>query len=59
MIHHVLNDESMSQTAVFKWHKIFKDGRGNMEEKYLAVRPSTSRTDDEVQSLREVMNLDN
>ena len=48
----------MSQTAVFKWHKLFKDGREILENEPRAGRPSTSRTDDKVQRLRKVLNSD-
>ena len=33
MIRRVFEDESMSQTAGFKWHKLFKDGRESVEDK--------------------------
>ena len=55
MIRQVFKDESMSQTAVFKWHKLFKDGRESVEDEPRAGRPSTSRTDDKVQRVREML----
>ena len=58
MIHQVFKDESMSQTAVFKSHKLFKNGRESVEDEPCAGRPSTSRTDDKVQRVREVFNSD-
>ena len=51
MIRQVFKDERMSQTAVFKGHKLFKDGRAPR-------RPSTSRADKKVQRVREVLNSD-
>ncbi|XP_071449362.1 protein GVQW3-like isoform X2 [Hetaerina americana] len=58
LIREVFKDESMSQTAVFKWHKLFKDGRESVDDEPRAGRPSTSRTDDNVQRVREVLNSD-
>ncbi|XP_011859854.1 PREDICTED: putative uncharacterized protein FLJ37770 [Vollenhovia emeryi] len=56
MIRQVFGSDSLSQTAVFKWHKLFKDGRESVEDKPRAGRPSTSRTDDNVQRVRDVLN---
>ncbi|XP_023714359.1 protein GVQW3-like, partial [Cryptotermes secundus] len=58
MIRQVFKDESMSQTAVFKWHKLFKCGRECVEDEARGGRPSTSRTDDNVQRVRDVLNSD-
>ena len=58
MIRQVFKDESMSQTAVFKWHKLFKSGRQSVEDEPRGGRPSTSRTDDNVQRVRDVLNSD-
>jgi len=43
---------------VFKWHKLFKDGRESVEDESRAGRPLTSRTDNNVQRVREVLNSD-
>ena len=48
MIGQMFKDESMSQTAVFKWHKLFKDGRESVEDEPITGRSSTQRTDDNV-----------
>lgn len=45
MIPQMFKDESMSQTAVFKWHKLSKDGRENVEDDPHVGRLSKSRTD--------------
>ena len=58
MIRQVFKDESMSQTAAFMWHKLFKDGRESVEDEPRAGRPSTSRNDDKVQRVREMLNSD-
>jgi transposase len=58
MIRQVFKDESMSQTAIFKWHKLFKDGREGVEDEPRAGRPWTSRIDDNVQRVREMLNSD-
>ena len=58
MLRRVFREDSMSQAAIFKWHKAFKDGRENVEDEPRAGRPSTSKTDDNVQRVREVLNSD-
>ena len=58
MIRQVFNHESMSQTAVFMWQKLCKDGRESVEDEPRAGRSSTSRTDHKVQRVREVMTSD-
>jgi len=58
VIRQFFKDESMSQTTVFKWHKLFKDGRESVEDESRAGQPSTSRTDGNEQRVREVLNSD-
>ena len=48
----------MSQSAVLKWRKLFKNGRDSVENEPRTGRPSTSQTDDKVQRVREVLNSD-
>ena len=56
MIRQVFENKSMSQSAVFKW--LFKDGREGVEGEPRAGWLSTSRTDEKVQRVREVLNSD-
>ncbi|GFY00026.1 protein GVQW3 [Trichonephila clavipes] len=44
MIQQAYGRESLSQAEVFRWHKMFKESRENVEDEPLAGRPSTSRT---------------
>lgn len=45
----------MSQTTVFKYHKLFKDGRESMDYELIAGRPLSSRTDDILQRVHEAL----
>ncbi|GFX82945.1 protein GVQW3 [Trichonephila clavipes] len=44
MIQEAYRRESYSQAQVFRWHKMFKEGRESVEDEPRAGRPSTSRT---------------
>ena len=43
----------MSRTRLFKWHKRFKEGREEVEDDHTSGRPSTSRTDKNVERVRQ------
>ncbi|XP_035233120.1 protein GVQW3-like [Stegodyphus dumicola] len=43
---------------VFMWHKRFKDGRENVEDDDRSGRPSLSRTDQNGERVRELLNND-
>ena len=58
MIRQMFKDESVSQTAVCKWHKLFKDGREGLKDEPRTGRPSASKTNDKVQPVREMLNSD-
>jgi len=38
-------DAVLSSAQVFRWHKVFKDGRESVKDEKRAGRPSTSRTE--------------
>ncbi|GFS64949.1 protein GVQW3 [Trichonephila clavipes] len=44
MIQQAYGRESLSQAQVFRWHKMFKEGRESVEDELRAGRPLTSRT---------------
>jgi len=48
----------MSRTCLFEWHKRFKDGREEMEDDHRTGRPSISRTEENIQHLREKVGSD-
>nr|XP_012143528.1 PREDICTED: putative uncharacterized protein FLJ37770 [Megachile rotundata] len=58
MIHQAYKDDSMSRTSVFEWHKNFKDGREDDEDEQRVERPSSSRSDTNVDKVREILNSD-
>jgi len=42
-------EHSLSRAQVFRWHKYFLEGREQVEDEPCAGRPSTSKTDDNVE----------
>jgi hypothetical protein len=45
-------EHSLSWAQVFRWHKSFIEGREQVKDEPLAGRPSTSKTDDNVERVR-------
>ena len=45
-------EHSLSRAQVFRWHKSFLEGREQVEDEPCAGRPSTSKTDDNVERVR-------
>ena len=43
----------MSRTRLFEWHWSFKEGREEVEDDHRRDRPSTSRTDENVERVRQ------
>jgi len=46
---------SLSRAQVFRWHKSFLEDREQVEDAPRAGRPSTSKTDDNVERLRSLV----
>jgi uncharacterized protein YecE (DUF72 family) len=51
----VYGDATLSRTVVFKWHKAFKESRGNVENNPRSGRPSSSTNDQNVEVVPAVM----
>lgn len=51
-------EEVMSRAQVFRWHKMFSEGRTNVEDEDRSGRPSTSRTDVNLARVRELVRSD-
>ena len=48
----------MSRTRIFEWHKRFREGREDVEDDPKSGRPTTSRTNENVECVREKVHSD-
>ena len=48
----------MSRTGLFEWHRRFKEGREEVEDGHWSGRPSTSRTSENVERVRQKVRSD-
>ena len=48
----------MSRTRLYEWHKRFKSGHDDMEDDLKPGRPTTSRNDENVQNVNELVHSD-
>ena len=48
----------MSRTRLFKWHRRFKEGREEVEDDHRSGRPFTSRTDENVERMKQKVRSD-
>uniref|UniRef100_A0A8C4Q8U9 Transposase n=1 Tax=Eptatretus burgeri TaxID=7764 RepID=A0A8C4Q8U9_EPTBU len=48
----------MSCTCAFEWHKRFKEGRGEIEDDPWSGRPSTCRTADNIERVKQMVHAD-
>jgi len=51
-------DAVLSSAQVFRWHKVFKDEMGSVEDEQRTGRPSTSRTESNVARMKAVLDRD-
>ena len=58
LLQEVYGNHTMSRTRLFEWHKRFKEGREEVEEDHRSGRPSTSKTDENVERVRQKMRSD-
>ena len=48
----------MSRARVFKWHRKFREGEEDVEDKPRSGRPSSSKTDENVKAVRQAVRGD-
>ena len=58
LLQEVHGDDTMSRTRLFEWHRRFKEGREEAEDDHTSERPSTSRTDENVERVRQKVRSD-
>ena len=58
LLKEVYGDNLMSHSRVFEWHKRFSDGRDEVEDDEHPGRPSTSKTDQNIQKISEIFRKD-
>jgi len=56
MIKKAFGDDSMSEAQIKLWFRCFKDGQESLESDRRSGRPSTSRTPENVESVRAAIN---
>ena len=55
MLQQVYGEETMSRSHAFEWHKRFKEGREEVEDDPRSGRPSTSRTADNIERVKQMV----
>ena len=55
MFRGTFKEEALSQARVYKWFSQFKHGDMSLEDQTQSGRPSTSRTQQNIQKIRDVM----
>jgi hypothetical protein len=58
MLREAFGEHSLSLTVVFAWHSCFKAGRVSVEDHEHSGRPSTRKTTENVQKIRELIHGD-
>jgi len=55
MLVQVYGDNAMKKTAVYKWVKRFSEGRESVTGEETSGRPATSRTEENIAKLRQIL----
>lgn len=58
MLRQAYGSDCLSRTSVFEWHSRFKSGRESVDDNWRSGRPVTSKTDDNVDKVRDVIHED-
>ena len=51
----VYGDSSMKKTAVYKWVKLFSEGRGSVTDEERSGRAATSGTEENIAKVRQIL----
>ena len=57
MIQKAYGKDALSKAQVFRWHKVFREGREDVEDEERVGRPSTSHTSDNVAKVKAVLDV--
>jgi len=55
MLRTAFGEQCLSRARIFEWHKRFKEGRDFVDDNLRPGRPTTSKTDDSVVQVRELI----
>jgi len=55
MLGNCFGNDTLKKTAVYEWHERFKNGRESVEDDERSGRPSTSKTDENINKVREML----
>ena len=58
MLQGAYGDQAMSRARAFEWHRRFKEGEEDVEDKPRSGRPSSSITDENVEAVRQAVRGD-
>jgi transposase len=58
MLCEAFGEHSLSHTVVYEWHSCFKAGRVSVQDDKCSGQPSTSKTTQNVQKIRELIHED-
>ena len=55
MLRNCFGSDTLKKTAVYEWHERFKSGRESVEDDEHSGRPSTSKTDENINKVRKML----
>ena len=58
MLREAYGDQAMSRACAFKWHRRFRESEEDVEDKPRSGRPSASKTDENVEAVRQAVEGD-